>query len=176
MLDFEQAKIIKEQIEKENASEFVRTLIALYCTNTSRVMELLELIPNIAEKGIKERQERINEYYLGMELLIGERCRYPIPQRKSKSKKDYNPDFPTLLYVAKAYFPNGNCDRGSQADKEFFTEFIQTIKDKMGFDYENADDWKWIDDTANCKDWFLSVIIQNVDSEFSLSKIMGRSN
>lgn len=168
MLDFEQTKIIKEQIAKENASEFVQKLILAYCTNTSRMTELLELIPKIAEKGIKERQERINDYYFGMQLLIGERCRYPIPQRKSKSKKEYNPDFPTLLYVAKAYFPNGNCDRGSQADREFFAEFIQTIKDKRGFDYENKDDWKWIEDTANCKEWFLSVIIQNVDSEFSL--------
>ena len=120
MLDFEQIKIIKEQIAKENADEFVQKLILAYCTNTSRMTELLELIPKIAEKGIKERQERINDYYFGMQLLLGERCRYPIPQRKSKAKKEYNPNFPTLLYVAKAYFPNGNCDRGSQADREFF--------------------------------------------------------
>ena len=170
MIDFEQAKIIKEQIEKDNAHEFVRSLIMAYCTNTQRMSELLELIPRIAEKGIKERQDRINEYYFGMKLLIGERCRYPIPKRKSKSKKEYNPDFPTLLYVAKAYFPNGNCDRGSQADREFFSEFIQTIKDKHGFDYENKKEWEWIEKTAKCKDWFLSVIRQNVDSEFVLEE------
>lgn len=168
MLDFEQMKIIKEQIEKDNSSEFVQKLIMAYCNNTSRMTELLELIPKIAEKGIKERQERINEYYFAMELLIGERCRYPIPKRKSKSKKEYNPDFPTLLYVAKAYFPSGNCDKGSQADREFFAEFIQTIKDKQGFDYENKNEWNWIEHTANCKDWFLSVIRQNIDSEFSM--------
>ena len=42
MIDFEQAKIIKEQIEKDNAHEFVRSLIMAYCTNTQRMSELLE--------------------------------------------------------------------------------------------------------------------------------------
>lgn len=170
MLDFEQTKIIKEQIAKDNSSEFLQKLIMAYCTNTSRMTELLELIPKIAEKGIKERQERINEYYFATELLIGERCRYPVPKRKSKSKKEYNPDFPTLLYVAKAYFPNGNCDRGSQADREFFAEFIQTIKEKQGFDYEDKKEWNWIENTAKCKDWFLGVIRQNIDNEFSMEE------
>ncbi len=170
MLSIEQMQIINKQLKEDNASEFVNAVIMRYCANVSQMTELLELIPKIAEKGIKERQERINEYYFATELLIGERCRYPIPKRKSKSKKEYNPDFPTLLYVAKAYFPNGNCDRGSQADREFFSEFIQMIKDKQGFDYESKEDWKWIEDTANCKEWFLSVIIQNIDENFSLEK------
>ncbi len=170
MLSIEQMQIINKQLTEDNASEFVNAVIMRYCTNVLRITELLELIPKIAGKGIKERQERINEYYFAMNLLLGERCRYPIPKRKAKSKKEYNPDFPTLLYVAKAYFPHGICDGGSQADREFFAEFIQTIKDKQGFDYESKEDWKWIEDTANCKDWFLSVIIQNIDENFSLDK------
>lgn len=168
MLNYEQVQTIKKLLDEDNSGEIVNAIVLGYCTNTKHMSELLELIPKIAEKGIKERQERINEYYFATELLIGERCRYPIPQRKSKSKKEYNPDFPTLLYVAKAYFPNGNCDGGSQADKEFFAEFIQTIKNKNGFDYENETDWNWIEKTANCKDWFISVVKQNIDSEFSL--------
>lgn len=168
MLSVEQIQIINTQLAENNASEFVNAVIMRYCTSVSRIGELLELIPKIAEEGIKERQERINDYYFATELLIGERSRYPIPKRKAKSKKEYNPDFPTLLYVAKAYFPNGNCDGGSQADRDFFAEFIQTIKDKQGFDYENKDDWKWIENTANCRDWFLGVIIQNIDANFSL--------
>lgn len=170
MLSIEQMQIINKQLTEDNASEFVNEVIMRYCTNVSRMTELLELIPKIAEKGIKERQERINEYYFATELLIGERCRYPIPKRKTKSKKEYNPDFPTLLYTAKAHFPNGNCDGGSQADREFFAEFIQTIKDKQGFDYESKEDWKWIEGVANCKDWVLSVIVQNIDENFFLAK------
>ena len=166
MLDFEQERIISEQLKKENISEFVKTIILRYCNSVDRVTELLELIPEIAEKGIKERQKIIQDYAFGMGLLIGERYRYPITERKPKNKKAYNPDFPTLLYVAKAHFPSGNTDRCSIAEKTFFNEFVQIIKDKIGFDYENKKDWEWIKSTANCEKWFLSVIRQNIDEKF----------
>lgn len=171
MLDFKQIGIIKEELSKDTAKEFVTKIIIEYCSTTQRMSDLLDLIPKIAERGIQERQEKINQYYWALELMIGERCRYPIPKRKSKSKKEYNPDFSTLLYVARAYFPFGNCVNGSKADKEFFEEFISTIKNKQGFDYENSEDWKWIAKTANCEEWFLNVIKQNIDEDFSLERI-----
>lgn len=171
MLSLEQENIICEQLHKENAPEFVRTIILRYSNTTQHMSELLELIPKIAENGIKERQKIINDYAFGLDLLIGERYMYPIQKRKSKSKKQYNPDFPVLLYVAKAHFPNGNTNGCSIADKAFFNEFIETIREKIGFDYENKEDWKWIKNTAKCEEWFLKVIRQNIDENFRLEEL-----
>lgn len=170
MISYEQRKIINEQLSTENALDFVKTMILCYCQTASEVTELLEFIPKIAEKGLKDKQEKINQYCWATELLLGERHMYPIPKRKSKSKKAYNPDFPTLLYVGKAHFPNGNCDGGSQAEKEFWHEFIDCLMRKQGFDYTDADNWKWIKTTANCEKWFLSVIRQNIDKDFVAPK------
>ena len=92
MLSLEQEKIIYEQLQMENASEFVRTIILRYSNTTQHMSELLELIPKIAENGIKERQKIINDYAaFGLDLLIGERYMYPIQKRKSKSKKTIQP-------------------------------------------------------------------------------------
>lgn len=171
MLSIEQENIICEQLHKENASEFVRAVILRYSNSTDHMLELLELIPKIAKNGIKEKQKIINDYAFGLDMLIGERHIYPIQKRKSKSKKEYNPDLPVLLYAAKAHFPHGNAENRSIADKAFFDEFIETIKGKIGFDYEKTEDWDWIKNTANCEEWFLKVIRQNIDENFRLEEL-----
>lgn len=171
MLSFEQIQIINEQLSKDNASEFVKAIILNYCRTVSEVTELLELIPEIAMRGLKERQEKINHYAQATESLLLERSIYPIPERKSKSKKTYRPDFAILLYVGKAHFPSGNCDGGSQVEKEFWREFIDCIKQKQGFDYTNKNDWEWIKFIVDCEMWFLSVIHQNIDTDFIAPKV-----
>lgn len=164
MLSLEQSDIIKEQLQQENAHEFVETLIMCYAMDTNRIGELLTLIPRIADRQLQIKQKQILEYIWAFNLLLSERVRYPIAQRKSKSKNDA--DFPTLLYGCKAHFPFGNCDRGSLAEREFFSEFIEMVKNKAGFDYESQDDWGWICNTADCRDWMLEVIRQHVDADF----------
>ena len=166
MLSFEQMNIINEQLQQENAHEFIEKIIMCYATVMERISELLSLIPKIADKQLKIKQERIQDYAWAYDLLLGERYRYPIPKRKSKIKKEYNSDFPTLLYGCKAHFPNGNCNGGSQADKEFFEEFIEIVRNRIDFDYESKDDWEWICNVANCRAWMLEVIRQNIDSKF----------
>lgn len=166
MLSIEQMEIICEQINAENASEFVEFLITSYASNTERVGGLLSLIPKLAEKQLDISRERIYEYSTACDLLIGEHYRYPIPNRKSKSKKEYNPDFTTLFYVCKAKFPLGNCEKGSIADKAFFNEFIEVVKNKVGFDYESEDDWDWVCKIAEAGEWMSDVIRQNIDPEF----------
>ena len=180
MLSLEQSDIIKKQLQKENVHEFVEKLIMSYATDTNRIGELLALIPKIAERQLQIKQKQVQEYAWAYDLLLAERVRYPIPQRKSNSKKKYNPDFPTLLYGCKAHFPSGNCDGGSLAEKEFFTEFVEMVKNKAGFDYESQDDWGWICNTADCREWMLEVIQQHVDADFvepevSLRSYRGRS-
>lgn len=166
MLSLEQLSIIKEQLQQENAHEFVENLIMSYATDTNRIGELLTLIPKIADRQIQIKQKRIQEYTWAYNLLLSERIRYPIPQRKTKSKSKSEADFPTLLYGCKVHFPSGNCDGGSQAEKEFFFEFIEMVQNKVGFDYENKDDWDWICNTANCGLWMLEVIRKYVDADF----------
>ncbi len=175
MLLLEQLNIIKEQLQQENAHEFVETLIVGYATDTIRIGELLTLIPKIADRQLQIKQKQILEYSWAYDLLLAERVRYPIPQRKSKSKKKYNPDFPTLLYGCKAHFPSGNCDGGSLAEREFFSEFIEMLKNKAGFDYEDKDDWGWICNTADCREWMLEVIRQHVDADFVEPEVRIRS-
>lgn len=166
MLSFEQMQIIYEQTQKENADEFVKELILEYCKSEVEMNKLLELIPKIAETGLLAKQRKIFQYSWATELLLAERFKYPIPKRKSKSRKEFNPDFPTLLYVAKAHFPNGNCDKCSVSEKAFWQEFIDCLKDKQGFDYDNTNDWKWIQTTAGCESWMTSVIHQNIDENW----------
>jgi len=175
MLSFEQSTIIKEQLKQENVHEFVEKLIMLYATDTDRIGELLALIPKIAERQLQIKQKQVQEYAWAYDLLLVERDRYPIPQRKPKSKKEYNPDFPTLLYGCKAHFPFGKCDGGSQAEREFFTEFIEMVRNKVGFDYENKEDWEWICNTADCREWMLTVIKQHMDADFVEPEVRIRS-
>lgn len=166
MLSLEQSNIIKEQLQQENVHEFVENLIMSYATDTHRIGELLALIPKIADRQLQIKQKQVQEYAWAYDLLLVERDRYPIPQRKHKSKKEYNPDFPTLLYGCKTHFPSGSCDGGSQAEREFSSEFIEIVRDKVGFDYENKEDWEWICNTADCREWMLAVIKQHVDADF----------
>lgn len=175
MLSLEQSDIIKEQLQHNNAREFVEKLIMDYATDTNRIGELLALIPKIAERQLQIKQKQVQDYVWAYDLLLVERVRYPIPQRKSKGKKEYDPDFFTLLYGCKAHFPSGNCDGGSQAEKEFFSEFIEMLRDKVVFDYEGEDDWEWVCNTADCREWMLKVIKQHVDADFKEPEVRLRS-
>lgn len=175
MLSPEQSDIIKEQLQQENAHEFVEALIMGYASDTNRIRELLALIPKLADQQLQIKQKQIQEYAWAFDLLLSERIRYPIPQRKSKSKKKDDADFPTLLYGCKAHFPGGNCDGGCQAEKEFFTEFVEMAKNKVGFDYESKDDWEWICNTANCREWMLTVIKRYIDADFVEPEVRIRS-
>lgn len=166
MLSLEQSNIIKEQLQQENAHEFVEELIMCYATDTNRIEELLVLIPKIANRQLQIKQKQIMEYVWAFNLLLSERVRYPIPQRKSRGKNKDATYFPTLLYGCKAHFPAGNCNGGSLAEREFFSEFIEMLKNKAGFDYEDKADWEWICNDADCREWMLEVIKQHVDADF----------
>lgn len=175
MLSFEQERIIKEQLQKENAQDFVQSIILCYCKTPTEAASLLELIPKIVEKVIMSVQNKVYQYNWATLLLLAERHTFPIPERVEKSKKRYEADFPTLLYVSKAHFPNGNCDGGSVAERAFWNEFIQALVNKKGFDYNDPTDWEWIGGTDECGKWLLSVIHQNIDEGFKIpSSLKGR--
>lgn len=166
MLSSEQSNIIIDQLQQENVHEFFENLIMSYATDTIRIRELLALISKITDRQLQIKQKQIQEYSWAYDLLLSERVRYPIPQRKSKNKNKDEADFPTLLYGCKAHFPSGNCDGGSLAEREFFSEFIEMLKNKAGFDYEDKDDWGWICNTADCREWMMEVIKQHIDADF----------
>ena len=159
MLSLEQINIITKQISKENASEFVEVLIQMYANNDiERIGHLLSLIPDIAQEALKIKQKRIQEYSWATDLLLAERTHADI-------KRD-NQTVIILLYVCKAHFPKGNCNGGSIADKEVFNEFIELLRKKKDFNYEDEKDWAWVCNTADCRDWMLEVIKQNIDPDF----------
>ena len=162
MLSLEQENIIEEQLSKENASEFVKELIRKYSNSVETVGELLSYIPKLAERQLRINQNRINQYSWGMDLLIADRHMHPGKYKKG----DTHGRFVTLLYVCKAHFTNGNADRDSDAGKEFFSEFIEMLKQKKEFDYTSEKDWEWIYTTAGGADWLECVIKQNIDNGF----------
>lgn len=162
MLDSEQYRIIGEQIQKENASEFVKALLSAYTNTVERTSELINWIPCLAEKQLSMKQKVINQYSWATDLLIGDRHLHPHKYKKCES----NNQFCVLLYTCKAHFKSGNADGQSKACTEFFNEFIEVLKSKKDFDYTNDEDWDWMYTSAGCADWLESVIKQNIDSEF----------
>lgn len=162
MLSMEQYQIIEEQLSKDNATEFVKTLINQYASSIEAVGELLRYIPKLAERQLGMKQKRINQYSWAMDLMIGDRYIYP----GKYNKNDTHGRFTTLFYTCKAHFISGNAEHSSVAEKSFFDEFIDLLKKKKEFDYTNEKDWEWIYTTAGGADWLESVISQNIDNEF----------
>lgn len=162
MLSMDQYKIIEKQLSKENAAEFVKTLLAKYGNTVETIGELLNYIPKLAEKQLEIKQKKINQYSWGMDLMIGDRYTHHGKYKKS----DTHNRFVMLLYTCKAHFVSGNTEHSSVAGKAFFNEFVDILKEKKEFDYTSEKDWEWIYTTAGGADWLESVIKQNIDSEF----------
>ena len=167
MLSLEQYQIIKEQLSKETASEFVRAIIISYADTVDKISKLLNYIPQIADKQLQMKQEKINQYSWATDLIIADRYSHP----GKYTKKDSHGRFCTLFYTCRVHFPLGNADKDSIAGKSFFNEFVDMLKDKKEFDYTNEDDWNWIYSTAGGADWLEGVIKQNIDNEFVKPKI-----
>lgn len=162
MLNLEQYQIIKDQLSKETASEFVKQILVEYADTVAKTSELLSYIPQIADKQLQIKQEKIIQYSWATDLMIGDRYSHP----GKYTKKDSHGRFCTLFYTCKAHFSPGNADKDSIAGKAFFDEFIDMLKEKKEFDYTCEDDWHWIYSTAGGADWLESVIKQNIDNEF----------
>lgn len=155
-----QASIIKDVLSQGNSPEFIEALLLEYASDVEKTSQLLSMIPKIAEKRLQITQNHAREYSTAVNLMIGE-C----------TRKNHNTGFPTLLYTSKAFFPRGNCDGGSPANKIFFGELIEAIKNKTGFDYECGNDWNWLCNIAQCREWMISVIKQNIDENFEEPKV-----
>ena len=166
MLTLNQYQIIKDQLSKENASEFVRTIIIEYGDTVDKLSELINYIPTIVDKQLRLKQEKITQYSWATDLIIGDRYSHP----GKYTKNDLHGKFCTLFYTCKAHFSRGNADNDSVAGKAFFNEFIDMLKEKKEFDYTNEDEWNWIYSTAGGADWLESVIKQNIDNDFTKPK------
>jgi hypothetical protein len=153
-LSITQNSIISDQLQKENISEFVETLLLQYANDVTRTSNLLSLIPKIVDKQLRITKNEVIDYSFATNLLIGE-C-----TKKGKV------DFQTMLHTSKVCFPEGNCEGACPAGKEFFQKFVDAIKNKKGFDYESEDDWYFICKIVECEEWMLSVIRQNVDENY----------
>ncbi|MDD4588882.1 MAG: hypothetical protein PHG06_00435 [Parabacteroides sp.] len=161
-LTIEQLSIINAQLKNENIKEIVETLVLAYANDLNRTSDLLALIPQLAAKQLQIKDKRIVEFSVACDCLLGERLTYPMTLRKGWQKID----FATLLYGCVARFPDGNCNGASASQQAFFQEFIDAIQNRIGFDYESVDDWYWICNIAECREWMISVIKQNIDNDF----------
>jgi hypothetical protein len=163
MLTSEQYQIIKEQLSKDNASDFVKELLIMYANSVEKTSELISYISLLADKQLQMKQDKIIRYSWATDLLIADRYSNP---GKYVTKNDSRNRFCVLFYTCKAHFSLGNAENDSIAGKAFFNEFVGMLVEKKEFDYTNPEDWKWIYTTAGGADWLESVIKQHIDKEF----------
>lgn len=168
MLSLHQYKIVSELLEHENIDEILETLILRYATTVERTGKLLNLIPKLAENQLEIKQKAVNQYSWSVDLLLGDRLMHPPKYKKSEDTNR----FCVLLYTCRIHFKSGNVDGQSEACKKFFSEFIEALKNRIGFDYTSKEDWKWVSSTADCSEWLESVIKQNIDSSFECNKYL----
>lgn len=173
MLSMEQIRIIVEQLSSDNSKEFVENLILTYASDANRIEDLLMLIPRLASKQVKIKEEQIAQKDFAIDLLLSDVYR---SVHSMKYKKSDNSIFPGMLHVCRAHFPKGNCEGGSIADKDYFNRFIEYLKNKRTFDYEDPSAWGWIINIVHCKDWLVSVIHQNIDPDFDIDKLLSGGN
>lgn len=162
MLSYEQHQIIKEQLSKETASEFVKVMLNEYANTVDKTSELLGYIPKIAEKQLQMKQEKITQYSCATDLMIGDRYSHP----GKYTKNDAHGRFCVLFYTCQVHFPFGNAEKDSIAGKAFFDEFVDMLKTKMAFDYTKYEDWEWVYSIAGGADWLENVIKQNIETDF----------
>ena len=167
MLTFEQEKIIQQEISKSTANEFVKRLLDEYSNDLENLNKLLSFIPKLAEKSLNIKQREINRYSWSTDLLLVERYHYPLNKRKARKNSDNNPDFPTLLYTCLSHINLDTLDGQSVVVKAFFEEFVDTLKNKRGFDYDNANDWDWLSNVACGSQYVTEVIRTYIDKDFT---------
>lgn len=161
-LDMNQYKLIEEELSKESASEFVKTMLSKYANTVEKTSELLNYIPKLADNQLQIKQKHLIQYSFATDMMIADRHTHP----PKYSKKDERMKFCTLFYTCKAHFPLANADKDSIAGRAFFDEFVCMLKDRTEFDYTSEDEWNWIYSTAGGADWLESVIIQHIDRGF----------
>lgn len=169
MLSMEQIRIIVEQLSSDNSKEFVENLILTYASDSNRIEDLLMLIPRLASKQVKINEEQIAQKDFAIDLLLSDVYR---SVHSVKTRQSDNSIFPGMLHVCRAHFPSGNCEGGSIADKDYFNRFVEYLKNKKTFDYEDPSAWSWIINIVHCKDWLVSVIHQNINPDFDVDTLL----
>ncbi len=171
-LTYEQYKIIREELSKSTATQFVKVLLNEYSNNLDNLSVLLSYIPQLADKVVQTKQNVINRYSWATDLLLGERYSHPVGTRKARRGAKQSDQFPILLYTCLVHIPNGNIEGQSVSVKAFFDEFVDAIRNKRGFDYESAKDWRWLRDVAGGDELVEKVVKDYIDKDFVLPNNM----
>ena len=72
-----------------------------------------------------------------------------------------------MLYTCLSHINFDTLDGQSVVVKAFFEEFVDTLKNKRGFDYDNADDWDWLSNVACGSQYVTEVIRTYIDKDFT---------
>lgn len=164
MLTIEQTKIIEKH---SKSPEFVKAVIREYARDSiNNIHDLLSFIPGLADMLLYTKHREVERYSLATDMMLAERYNNPIKDRKTRKGARVSEKFPNLFYTCRAHFPKGTADGMGEANKAFFNEFIDYLKNKRGFDYNNSDDWKWVAVVAGCGEWLANVIKTNIDATF----------
>lgn len=166
MLTIEQENIIRQELSKSTADEFVRCLLEAYSNELGNLSQLLAFIPKLADKSLNMKQREIYKYSWSTDLLLAERYNYPMNKRKVRKNSENNPTFATLLYTCLSHISPETLDGQSIAVKAFFEEFVDALANKRGFDYNKESDWRWLDGTANGSQLVTWTIRTYIDKDF----------
>lgn len=167
MLSAEQLRIIVEQTNADTAQEFIKVLLNTYASKeVYNILDVLSYIPELVEKSICMKQDTIDQYSWATTLLLTERYTNPISARKTRKGAKVSNEFPTLLYACIAHFPDGKTEHKSEAEKAFFNEFVDYVRNKRGFDYDNVEDWEWLTSRTDNGRWLVDIIRRNIDEGF----------
>lgn len=166
MLTFEQEKIIQSELSKSTANEFVKRLLGECSNNLENLSTLISYIPKLADKSLNMKQREINRYSWSTDLLLAERYNYPLNKRKARKNSNNNPDFPTLLYTCLTHIDINSIDMQSISVKAFFDEFVDALRNKRGFDYDDISDWEWLSNVANGSRYVTEIIRTYINKDF----------
>ena len=73
----------------------------------------------------------------------------------------------TLLYTCLTHINPNTITSQSVAVQSFFEEFVDALRNKRGFDYDNTDDWDWLNNVACGSQYVTEVIRTYIDKDFT---------
>lgn len=168
-LSLDQINIIKTELSKDSASDFVRAVVLEYANQSLDSMNhLLTTITAICQCQLNAKQNRINRYCWAYETMLGHRLTSRIEQNKRKHVTSPL-SFPTLLAGGIAHFPTlVDGYSYSPAEFAFINELRECIITKNGFDYTCPGDWVYVEQIADCAEWLRGFIRVHIDPTFEI--------
>lgn len=127
----EYLKAIKKMFPDVNENKLVLNLICEYANQSvENSLSLINEISNISKIMLEKKNKQ---------LLKSKEALYWMICHHETKKKDWN--IGMLIPVCMEIYPNGCVENHCDAEKVFFTEFLDFLKDKNNFDWNKDKEW-----------------------------------